>query len=110
MQKIDEYVFYCTNIVPVLKGEGCTLVKKANSLGLSPSQVGSYGMLRLFLSKLLFQEEQLNIQLLRQEYYQPFISKLRKSEFAPYASIFENNPLRFAFKRQKVEISTFWRR
>lgn len=97
--KIDEYVFYCTNIVPVLKGTGCTLVEKANSLGLSPSQVGSYAMLRLFLSKLLFQEEQLNIQLLRQEYYQAFIRRLRKSEFAPYASVFENNPLRFAFKR-----------
>lgn len=89
-----EYVFYGTNLLPVLRGEGCNLVQRAESLTrpdriVTSEGLATYGMLRLMLSLLLFGD--FNLQFLRQSFYGRFLKKLKRSNFCAYYSLFRES-------------------
>ena len=97
-----EYVFYSTDIANVLQGVGCTLKEKVTFLQKSGKNItldgtATYGMLRLFLSLLLFGRFDLN--LLKQRYYKTFLRELERSDFFCYTSIFRNSPYWKFFKK-----------
>lgn len=87
--RVLNYVFYNTDILPILRGKGCTVAARARWLNIDPADIMTYSMLRLMLSLLLF--GRFDVQLLGQRYYQKFLDKLSKSCFANFDFIFTGN-------------------
>lgn len=81
---IEHYTKYNIPVQLVLKGEGYTLVEKANSLGVDLITIVRYSMLRYVLSKVFF--GCFNVKYLRQKYYKQFLACLEDgwSKYTPY--------------------------
>lgn len=92
--------YYFIDLAAVLQGPGCTFQAKLTNLGLPLTTTVNYSILRLVLSKILFNDDSinLNVEYLEQSYYKEFLRKLRKSEFCRFIAIFKSPLYRGYYK------------